>query len=124
MADSQTTIRMSINRGNLQRDFRVDRFALDFGGVELDSGAVEVTTTAASVGVSSAFTPGLCFMRNLSDTNAIEIGREEGAVFVPVIRLEPRQPAVFSLAESDVFAKSETGPAVLDFTVFEREVAE
>jgi hypothetical protein len=99
MADE---IKLTINSRVVNGDFK-DRW--DMGQLSLDqaaqgalSGVIDVGTTAEDLDVGDVATPGILILRNLDDTNYVEIGKDVSASFEAIAKLKPGYPAVLPIA--------------------------
>jgi hypothetical protein len=60
-------------------------------------------------------TAGYCYLRNLDETNYVEVGVEVSSAFYPLIKLKPGEVAVARLSSTTVFARANTAAVNLEF---------
>ena len=106
MAEEITlTSRLAIQNGNYRQDFNPGSIKMDLASDLSESGVVESTGTAAAIDVSNVSTTGMCFLRNITATDNILIGREDSSTFRELITLLPGEYAVFRLSSSNIYHK-------------------
>ena len=64
-------------------------------------------------------TAGICFMRNMDDTNYVEIGVDVSGVFYPFIKLKAGEPWQGRLGTNAPYAKANTAAVELEYWVLE-----
>ena len=88
------------------------------GGQSVGSAAHE------ALAMNDVTAPGICYMRNLSDTYPVQIGIEVGGVFKPVFELEPGDdlPLIGRFYSSEtIYVKGNGGTVLIDFAVFQKD---
>lgn len=116
---NEATVRSSltVRKGNTSYGpskpevFQAD-VATEFGPVP---GVRNIPTTAAGtvIALTGITTPGLARIQNLDDANYVEIGRQVGGTFYPLLELKPGESCVVRLSRnltpaSDLFARANT----------------
>jgi hypothetical protein len=64
-------------------------------------------------------TAGWGFFQNLDLTNYVEVGRDQGGTFVPVLKLKPGVSVAVPLASKLIYAKANTGAVKLLYELYE-----
>lgn len=100
-----------INAAQLQADQ-----AVAGGG---NPGTIVVETSAAAIPFTGLTSPGWIWMRNLDDTNFVEVGPDDDGTFVPCITLLPGEVALFRFAGGTLKARADTAPCRLHVQALE-----
>ncbi|MBT8200072.1 MAG: hypothetical protein KJO36_06110 [Acidimicrobiia bacterium] len=81
----------------------------------LDGQSQSIGTTHETITVSGDMTTeGWCLIKNLDTTNYVEIGRDVGASFYPVMRLRATEFALFRWSPGvTLYAKADTAACVI-----------
>lgn len=122
MADEITlTVGFSVRKDKLVYTIPNSTTRHTLAGELYDSGIQEVATSYEALEISGGLsTAGYAHFQNLDDENFVEIGIEESAAFIPLIKLDPGQVAVLPLATLALYAQADTAPVKLQYTIFER----
>lgn len=122
VADAVTvTLKLGVENGNMKIDRSVTNLRFD----QLNQGYVANVVLLASVpellDMGDIVTAGWAWMRNLDDTNDIQIGAGDSANnFIALINLEPGEPFCGRLATSVPMAVSEgSAGASLEYIISE-----
>ena len=79
-------------------------------------GIQTIATTAEAITYGDVTTPRQCYLRNLDDTNFVEVGIDVADTFYPLAKLYPSaDPMLFTIADSVVlYAKADTASVTID----------
>ena len=99
------TGRLNILNGTYRADFNPGTIKADLASNLSESGVVASTGTAAAIDTSNVATYGLCYLRNVTLTDNILIGREDGGTFRELITLLPGEFALFRLSTANIYHK-------------------
>lgn len=95
-------IKLSVNvrvvNGDYKNRFDMGQLSIDQAAQGAQSGVIDVGTTAEDLPVGDVSTPGLLILKNLDDTNFVEIGKSVSATFEKMGRLKPGDPLVMRVA--------------------------
>jgi hypothetical protein len=80
-----------------------------------------IGTTAEALSIhADVATLGWCIGRNLDPTNFVEIGRDSGGTFLPLVRVNAGEPFCFRLAQgiaATLHARANTGACDVEFNI-------
>ena len=65
---------------------------------------------------------GFVIMRNVDDTNFVDVGIDVAAAFEPMIRMEPGEPACFRLSKdagATLYAMADTAAVKIEYMILE-----
>lgn len=114
------TIDIKVRNENLKLDLPWGKESFDQANPGQGGTTQPIGTGAETVVVTDLTTEGWCFMRNLDDTNFIEIGPDSGGQ-VDFMKLLAGEFAVFPLAPGTVIkATADTAECLLQTIVLER----
>lgn len=110
---------LSVSKGNLS--FRIDgaNATADLAGVRVNRTVQNIGTTYEAIAVGDLATVGFAFFKNLDATNYVEVGGENSATFVPVLRLLPGETAGPVRLSVAPHARANTAAVNLDVTICE-----
>lgn len=63
-------------------------------------GTLTIATSDTAIDLSDMTAPGYLWVRNLDDTNYVEIGPDSGGTMIPLVKLKAGEVALFRLAGS------------------------
>lgn len=112
---------LSIRNGNLFYRSGQTTFRIDVDGAKGPSpGALTVSLLGTDVDLSELSTPGLCIIRNLDDTNFVEVGIYDGQEFYPLMEVLPGEsyPLRLSRFLGTSIGSSESGTGTYDFGTY------
>ncbi len=75
-----------------------------------------------AIALGDVSTEGWILMRNIDDTNFVDIGVDVAAAFEPMIRMEPGEPCLFrnsKAAGTTLYAQADTGAVKIEFMILE-----
>jgi hypothetical protein len=111
---------LSVAKGNLSERVDAVNLQADLAGSRRIRNTQIIGTTYEAIALGDLASVGFAMFRNLDTTNYVEIGGEQGANFVPVLRLNPGETAgPLRLASTSVFGRANTAAVNLDCTIFE-----
>ena len=111
------TPRLGVKKGLLSRDFGVP------AGIKADMAGDTLYSVIRSIGTSEVpltsfdgiTTPGVCYLRNLDDTNFVEFGPTAGDYF----KLLAGEAAMFRFSGTSLFLKANTAVCNVEIVVVE-----
>lgn len=112
------TFAANVTKSNLLREFEPGAQRWDMAGDKIYHNTLDIGTSEESVtSFGDVSTEGYCYLRNLDDTNFVQVGF---ATTDYGIRLEPGEYAWFRLEPSaDLFLKADTAACVVEIAVIE-----
>jgi hypothetical protein len=121
MANEVTmTARLSVANGNYSESRAATSISADQSTLGGQAGVQNIGTTYEAISLGNVTTEGWVYLRNLHDTNYVEIGLDAGADLDPVIRLNAGEATVFRLSPSaTLYAKANTGAVDVDVFITE-----
>jgi hypothetical protein len=124
MADEITvSVALKCVNGDLTYSRKVSSQKYDQTAVGGRGGVQEIGFAAhEAVLVTDVTTEGWVFMRNIDDTNFVDVGIDVAAAFEPMIRMEPGEPALFRLSKdagATLYAKADTAAVKIEYMVLE-----
>jgi hypothetical protein len=85
----------------------------DMAGGEMITNVQIVGTTAEQLVVGDITTPGYCFLKNLDNTNYVDVGLDSGVSTQVFARLMPGDIALFPAKTQVMYAKANAAPVNL-----------
>lgn len=125
MADEiSITTRMRVVKSSLEIEKRQRTDTWDMAGDAYMDQVISVATTAAGVAITMASaigTPGWCYARNLDATNYVDLGRQVGGTFYPMVKIQAGESVLFRLgcANNELYARANTSAVLLALTIVE-----
>jgi len=123
MADEITmTGSLTISATNFREQFSPGTISIDLASNKGDGGVQEISHsgTAAqgeSLGVTDVAVGGVCFFRNLDETNFVEIGFQVSSTFYPFLKLLPGEFSMGRLGNAAPFARANTANVDLQYRI-------
>jgi hypothetical protein len=114
----KVTVKVGITKGDLSLTRTVNNHTSDQTGDGMQYGVQNVGTSDEPLEMGDIGTAGICYLRNLDDTNYVEIGQDSGG-FVALMKLLPGEVACGRLATDAPRAKANTGAIELEYLIFE-----
>ncbi len=110
---------MKVVNGNMRFDRKINSVQVDQAAVGSNGGVQEIGFAAHEViALGDLGTLGYVILRNLDDTNFVEIGRDIAAAFQSFASLKPGEPQLFRFAAGVVpYAQADTAAVDLEFMI-------
>lgn len=115
------SISLGVTKGNLRDSIALSgRFDLAASAPVKASGiAIIGTGSHEAIPLGDLGTPGFVLLRNLDDTNYVEVGKDSTGSFVPFLKLKAGEPAIFRLSSAAPYAKANTGNVRLQYEIYD-----
>jgi len=110
-----------LNNGGLSDNYSSGSVAVDQASAKMVRNVQTIGTAAAGEALSmgDVTTAGVAVLKNLDDTNYVEVGRSIGGNFEAFLKLKPGESALCRLATSAPYAKANTADVELDYRIYE-----
>ncbi len=121
MSDISVSFNVQVSKGNYDRSFN-EEWSADFTASKvLEAPATQtIGTSEEAVTLVDVSTPGLAILKNLDETNFIEIGVKPAATFYPFLKLAAGESNIVYFAAGVVpYAKADTASANLQAAIYE-----
>ena len=115
----EATIRQSLEIDNSGLKYRTypTQYKTDVSGAKGPTpGAITATVDGVNVSLSELTTPGLCEIRNLDQTNYVEVGLWDASIsyFSPLMEIGPEEHQIIKLSRNFGKSYGETGTGTTD----------
>lgn len=106
-----------MTKSNLKKA-QTENFNFDVSAIPYASGAQTIGTSYEAIAIGDVATAGVAVFKNLDATNYVEIGVEVSAAFYAFAKLKPGEAYPIRLASGTIFAKANTAPVSLEYTIY------
>ena len=111
---------LAINTTNFSESFQPGAISIDLASNKGDGGVQEISHSGAAaqgeaLGVDDVTVGGVCFFRNLDETNYVEIGFQVSSTFYPFLKLLPGEFSVGRLGNAAPYARANTANVNLQY---------
>lgn len=116
-SELKITINLEYAKGNASVSKQVNNLGIDVSGTVVASGVQAVGTSEEALGLNGATTGGYLYMKNLDDTNFLELRSGTGAT--DVVKLKAGEAALFRLSgdSSAPFVIADTAECDLEYVL-------
>ena len=98
-------VSLNVSKGALRYIFAPPTANINLTGNNATGGVQTIGTTTEALSVIDITTAGMGTFLNLSAGTQVQVGAMQGTNFVPVLRLDPGEPAVSRMATTSLVAK-------------------
>jgi hypothetical protein len=121
MADEiQVTTRLTVSNDGYKEERAPSRLKVTQAARGGAAGVQAIGTTYEAIGIGDVTTEGYTYIRNLDDTNFVQVGVDGGASLTPLIRLNAGEFCVFRIdAAATLFALADTAACDIDVMILE-----
>ena len=114
------TAKLSVTNGNFTDERNANRISITQSSLGAQGGVQNIGTSHEAISLGDVSTEGYVWMRNLDDTNFVQVGLDGGASLTPVIRMNAGESCVFRLdAAATLYAEADTAACDLDILILE-----
>jgi hypothetical protein len=113
------SLTLAVSNGKIserhQASFRADQATAAGPG----PGYQVIGTTHEAIAVPDVANKGFAFIKNLDDTNFVEIGIDNAGTFVPLLRLKAGEAAVCRFSPTaSIYARANTAPVAIHAMIY------
>lgn len=119
MAEFSYQFQLVLNNGELQDNVSSGAIAVDQLAAKMVRNVQNIGTTEEAMDLGDVGTPGLAILKNLDDTNYVEIGSYVAAVFYPFLKLKPGEMQIIRIGVAAPYAKANTAAVELDYRIYD-----
>ena len=99
------SVNVSVSKGSLKYLFAPPVAQINLTGNAAAGAVQQLSTTTEALSTIDVTTAGIGTFINLSTGTQVQVGAMSGTNFVPVLRLDPGEPAVSRMATTALFAR-------------------
>lgn len=121
MADEiQVTTRLTVSNDGYVEERTPSRLKVTQVARGGAAGTQAIGTTYEAIGTGDVTVEGFTYIRNLDDTNFVQVGLDGGASLTPLIRLDAGEFCVFRVDDAaTLFAQADTAEVDIDVMILE-----
>ena len=122
---NEITVSVSLKcvNGDFRFERRINSVSVTQAAIGGNGGVQEIGFAAhEALALGDVGTEGWLIVRNIDDTNFVDLGVDVAAAFEPFIRLEPGEPALFRLSKdagATPYAQADTAAVKVEFMLLE-----